>query len=124
AGNTIRAQIDHRSPAGQEEISRRAQWVAALIDSLGLCIFIGAAIGPRLELLAALISAHTGAKVTEKELLELGRKIVGQERQFNKAAGFTSVHDRLPEHFLCEISPSAQTMFDVTEAQLSSVHGD
>jgi aldehyde:ferredoxin oxidoreductase len=124
AGNTVRAQIDHRSPVGQEEISRRAQWVAALLDSLGLCIFIGSALGTRLDLLAELVTAHTGVKYTQDELLDLGRQTVALERQFNKKAGFTSAHDRLPEHFICEISPSAQTLFDVTEEQLAGVHPD
>ncbi|MBS4025626.1 MAG: aldehyde ferredoxin oxidoreductase [Clostridia bacterium] len=124
AGNTIRQKIDHRNPEGQEAISRRAQFMAALFDSLGLCVFVGVVFGARLDLLASLIEAHSGIKVSEEELLNLGKETVAIERKFNNNAGFTKSHDRLPDFFVAEICPSSQNSFDVSEKQLDSVHQD
>jgi len=53
--------------------------------------------------------------------VELGKKILSAEREFNKGAGFTNKHDRLPRFFYTDpIEPHNQT-FSMTDEELDSV---
>ncbi|MFZ5923972.1 MAG: aldehyde ferredoxin oxidoreductase C-terminal domain-containing protein, partial [Bacillota bacterium] len=123
AGNTVRAQIDHHSPEGQVEASRKAQLTAVIYDSLGICLFVGAAVKSRIDLLADLVSAHLGIPCSTEELLALARQTLAAEREFNRRAGLTRVHDRLPEYFREELNPAAGTVFDVSDEELDRMWG-
>ena len=43
------------------------------------------------------------------------------ERDFNKRAGFTNQHDRLPEFFKKELLPPHNVVFQVTDEELDQV---
>jgi aldehyde:ferredoxin oxidoreductase len=45
------------------------------------------------------------------------------ELDFNRRAGFTKEHDRLPEHFLTEPLPPKGPVFDVDDGKLDGVTG-
>ncbi|WNF36693.1 aldehyde ferredoxin oxidoreductase C-terminal domain-containing protein [Bacillaceae bacterium IKA-2] len=64
AGQTIRAQIDHRSPEGQVELSKNAQTVNTIWDILGMCMFSAGAVQNRWEIVGVLVSAYTGENFT------------------------------------------------------------
>ncbi len=118
AGNTVRAQLDHHSPMGQVEASRSAQLSAAIYDTLGICLFVGPAVKSRIDLLAELVSAHLGIPCSADALLALAKQTIMAEREFNRRAGFTSAHDRLPEHFEEEPNPASGTTFDVAAEEI------
>ncbi|MCR4401624.1 MAG: aldehyde ferredoxin oxidoreductase [Firmicutes bacterium] len=121
SGNTVRQQIDHHSPAGQTEASRSAQLSAVLYDMLGICLFVGPAVRDRIDLLADLVSSHLGIPCTADVLRALARQTIMTEREFNRRAGFTSVHDRLPEHFTEERNPATGTVFDVSDEDMDTL---
>ncbi|MEW6230550.1 MAG: aldehyde ferredoxin oxidoreductase C-terminal domain-containing protein, partial [Bacillota bacterium] len=123
AGNTVRAQIDHHSPEGQVEASRKAQLTTVIYDSLGICLFVGAAVRSRIDLLADLVSAHLGVSCSAEGLLTLAGQTLAAEREFNLRAGLTRAHDRLPEHFREEVNPAAGTVFDVCDEELDQMWG-
>ena len=43
------------------------------------------------------------------------------EREFNRAAGFTNAHDRLPEFFRTEKLPPFDVVFDVSDEEMDGV---
>ncbi|MGE5587880.1 MAG: aldehyde ferredoxin oxidoreductase family protein [Clostridia bacterium] len=118
SGNTVRLQIDHHSPAGQVEASRNAQLSAVMYDMLGVCLFVGPAVRDRIDLLGDLVSSHLGVPCSADTLLTLARQTIMTEREFNRRAGFTTVHDRLPEHFAEERNPATDTTFDVSDQDI------
>jgi aldehyde:ferredoxin oxidoreductase len=121
AGNTIRAQIDHRSAEGQVEASRKAQIGAATYDSLGLCSFVGPAMKGDLGLIAKLVAARFGVSCSPEDLIELGKATLRTEIAFNRAAGLTSVQDDLPEWMRDTENPSSGTVFDVPKQELDEI---
>ncbi len=121
AGNTVRVQIDHHGAKGQVEASRNAQLSSTIYDFLGVCLFVGPAVKSRIDLLAALVSAHLGIPCSAEDLLALSRKTLENEREFNRRAGFTKAHDRLPEHFREEVNPASGTTFDVSDEEIDAM---
>lgn len=72
--------------------SRHEQIMMAALDSVGLCQFAN----PVPEDLATLLNAHLGLQWTGADVLELGRRTIRAELDFNRAAGFDREDDRLP----------------------------
>lgn len=124
AGHTVAARVDHHSPEGQVEASRKAQLGSVIIDSVGLCSFIAGAVRGRAGLLADLIWAHLGVDVSDSDLTALAKRTLAAEREFNRRAGFTAVDDRLPEWFQEEVNPASKTVFDVPAQELDRMWED
>lgn len=120
AGQTIRAQINHHEAEGQVDLSKNAQVTNTIYDLLGICYFAASAVNGRFELLADIVSAYVGVEFTDKDIVNLAKETLRREVQFNRAAGFTSAHDRLPEYLLLEENPASKTTFDVAPEQLDT----
>ncbi|RME56262.1 MAG: aldehyde ferredoxin oxidoreductase, partial [Caldilineae bacterium] len=105
AGLTIRAPIDHLDPEIQIPVSRSAQINMAGFDTLGACIFAGYGFAGQADNVANLLNARYGWDVGEDVLQQLGRETLALEREFNRQAGFTRQHDRLPEWMTREALP-------------------
>ncbi|GBF12231.1 aldehyde ferredoxin oxidoreductase C-terminal domain-containing protein [Tepidibacillus sp. HK-1] len=121
AGQTIRAQVDHHSPEGQVKTSKLAQQVNTLFDALGMCYFSAGAVQGRFELLADLITAYTGEKMTDTKLKNIASETLRIEHDFNRKAGFTKAHDRLPEYLYYEMNEASKTVFDVPQEEVESI---
>jgi len=94
--------VDPLEKEGQVELSRRLQIGTALLDTAGLCIFVGfAALENQgvFQTMMDMINAKYGVSMTTDDGRTLARKILRTEHEFNLAAGFTNKHDRLPEFF-------------------------
>jgi len=74
------------------KLSRQEQLVMAAVDSVGLCQFSN----PVPEDMASLVNAHLGLQWTPEDVLDLGRRTIRAEIEFNRAAGFDQADDRLP----------------------------
>jgi aldehyde:ferredoxin oxidoreductase len=100
-------------------------WMAAG-DTMGTCMMVNMTVmeaGPGLHLnLVGAVSALTGENLDDKYLCNLGAEVIDIERKFNKAAGLTNKDDRLPKFFYEEPLGPAGFKFDVTDADLDSVH--
>jgi aldehyde:ferredoxin oxidoreductase len=121
AGQTLRAQVDHRKPEMQVETSRKAQIGNTLHDCIGTCFFIGGAIGGNIQLLVDLYSAMSGEMLTLEELTQISKDTLKRERKFNEGAGFNAAHDRLPEFFYKEENPITGTVFDVDQEEMNTL---
>ncbi|KKM10017.1 hypothetical protein SY88_15285 [Clostridiales bacterium PH28_bin88] len=115
AAVTFRAPVDHHSPAGQMEISRNVQVTVAAYDSLGFCMFVVPAVGSKPDYVINLINAVYGTNYNAEWLKENGKKVIKTEREFNRRAGFTKTHDRLPEFMLEEKLPPFGLVSDIPE---------
>lgn len=121
AGLTIRAKIDHRDPNGQAKVSRNTQVNMAGYDTLGACIFAGFGFAGSPLSIRDLLNARYGWETGEHILRELGRETILLEREFNRHAGFTAAHDRLPEWMTTEALPPYGPVFDVPEEELDRI---
>lgn len=121
-GQTIRDKVDHLDPMVQVEVSRKKQIAMAGYDCLGACIFsaFGFAIAPP-ETVRDFINARYGWGVDTSILADLGKQTIELEREFNRRAGFTNVHDRLPEWMTREPLPPHNSVFDVPPEEMDKI---
>ena len=117
--------VDPLKPEGQADLSRAFQIATAAVDSTGMCLFVTFASATQPETnqaLLDLVTAFTGKKMTDEGVMELGKSVLKNERDFNKRAGMTEADDRLPEFFKKEPLPPHNITFQVSDQDLDSVH--
>jgi aldehyde:ferredoxin oxidoreductase len=121
-GLTIRAEVDHLDPNVQKPFSLNAQISMAGYDTLGACIFggFGFAAAPP-DTIQDLVKGQHGLDLGENPLRTLGIETLRLEREFNKAAGFTTADDRLPEWMTIEPLAPTNAVFDVPDEELDTV---
>lgn len=120
-GLTFRNKMDHLSPIGQVEASRKSQINMAGYDSLGACIFAGFGFGAAPETIPGLIKGRYGWEVPPDFLQALGRETLKAEREFNRNAGFCSNDDRIPAWMTEEPLPPHNVVFDVPPPELDDL---
>jgi len=108
------------------DLSRNFQYSTAFIDSSGHCLFIAFAIldiASGFEGFVEECAGVVGTNWTGDDVMRIGKEIVDKEVAFNRAAGFTSAHDRVPEFMKYEPLPPHNVVWDVPDATLDAVHG-
>ncbi|UCE82194.1 MAG: aldehyde ferredoxin oxidoreductase [Deltaproteobacteria bacterium] len=117
--------VDPLKPEGQVDLSKNLQIATAAVDAAGLCVFVAFAvldIASGLEAIPKMLNAQYGWALTLDDVIEYGKQILKTEREFNKAAGFTALDDRLPEFFHKEPLTPHNVVFDVADEELDTVH--
>jgi len=117
--------IDPLKKEGQIELSRNLQIATAAVDSTGMCLFIAFPIldiPEAFDALIDMINAQSGLSLTGDDVTNLGKYVLKTERAFNKAAGFTNAHDRLPEFFEYETLPPHNVVWDFTPEEIDEVY--
>jgi aldehyde:ferredoxin oxidoreductase len=132
AGYTVATEIlkvggeaDPLSPEGQAELSQGLQIATAMLDALGLCIFVAFPVLDIPEAFAAIsemTAAHTGQAWDTDALMQVGKETLTYEKLFNDRAGFTAADDRLPEFFKTDELPPHDIAFQVSDAELDKVY--
>ncbi len=108
---------------GKIELSRNLQIATAAIDSTGLCLFTAFAIldNPEaLQCIVDMINARYGLALTGNDVTTLGEQVLKDELSFNRDAGFTPAHDRLPDFFREPVAPHGAT-WDFTDPEVDQV---
>ena len=116
--------VNPLKPEGQVELSRNLQIATAAVDSTGMCLFVAFAVLDMPEVFQALvdmINACYGLSLTGDDVTALGQSVLKTEREFNKAAGFSAEHDRLPDYFKTEPIPPHNVTFGVEDSELDTV---
>jgi aldehyde:ferredoxin oxidoreductase len=121
AGNSVYSQINHTDPNGKVAHSRDLQIVVALIDTLGLCQFARPAYNASAQPIVEMINARYGTSFSNGDLLLMGREVLETELEFNRRAGFTSHHDRIPEFMHTEALPPTNSVWDVPDGEIDSI---
>jgi len=117
--------LDALTIEGKAKVSRDLQAATAFLDSTGHCLFIAFAILDIAEGFEGLVeecNGVLGTNWTGEDATNIGLDIMKMERQFNEAAGFTKVHDRLPEFMKYEPLPPHNVVYDVPDEMLDSVY--
>ena len=120
----IGGSVDPLKPEGQVELSRNLQIATAVVDSTGMCLFVAFATADQPETFQALldmVNSFYGMNMTADDVVEFGKSVLKNERDFNIKAGFTSEHDRLPEYFQKEALPPHNITFQVKDEDLDQV---
>ena len=101
--------------------SRQLQIRAALLDTMGACIFIRPAFVKDSNLLVRLFKAKFGWDISYPEIRQIGADILAMERQFNEKAGVSERFCRLPEFIREEPLPPNNSVFDIEQEELESI---
>ena len=110
----------------KSDLSRNLQLATAAVDASGYCLFIAFAvldIPEGLEGVVESINGVYGTNLTVADVAPIGQSIIDTERNFNKAAGFTTADDRLPEFLSTEPVAPTNVVFDVPDEELEKVWG-
>jgi aldehyde:ferredoxin oxidoreductase len=124
---SVGGKSDPLSPEGKAALSRGFQATTAFIDATGHCLFIAFAILDIASGYDGMIeecNGVLGTKWTADDVLKIGGNILKMERAFNEGAGFTEMHDRLPEFMRKEPLPPHNAVFDVPDSALDSVYAE
>jgi aldehyde:ferredoxin oxidoreductase len=117
--------VDPLKPEGQVALSKNLQIATAMLDAMGLCIFVAFPVLDKPEAFEAIVemaTAHTGKDWNADELMGLGKKVLTYERLFNNHAGFTAADDRLPAYMYTEKLPPHNVVFTVPDAELDTMY--
>lgn len=123
AGNAFET-IRTNNPLGtQNQVanSRHLQVRAALLDTMGVCIFIRPAFVKDQNLLVRLFKAKFDWDLTYPEIRQIGSDILELERQFNEKAGVSERFCRIPEFMRDEPLPPNNTVFDVAQEEMENI---
>jgi aldehyde:ferredoxin oxidoreductase len=123
AGNaleTVRT-VDPLSSVGQVQVSLRLQLRAAILDSLGVCLFIRPAFVKDPELAARLANARYGWRWTYRDVRAMGLDCLRAEREFNRRAGLDETQCDVPEFMRSEPLPPHNTVFDVDREEMRRI---
>ncbi len=117
--------VDPLKPEGQVELSRNLQIATAMLDSLGLCIFVAFPVLDIPDAFTAIhdmAEGHTGMKWDADALMQLGKEVLTFERIFNERAGMGAADDRLPEFFRTDKLPPHNIVFQVSDAEMDTLY--
>jgi aldehyde:ferredoxin oxidoreductase len=109
------------------DMVRAFQHTTAFIDTSGHCLFIAFAILDIAEGFQGMIdecNGVLGTNWTSDDIVALGKEILDKEIAFNRAAGFTTADDRLPEFMKYEKLPPHDVVWDVPDETLDAVFAD
>jgi aldehyde:ferredoxin oxidoreductase len=119
------AGIDYRdslSREGQVKRSHDAQILSATIDSLGYCFLAMPTKGQLMyEVFAKLLNARYGTNIKAEDVMNIGINTIKDELAFNHSAGWTDVHNRLPEFLRREKLSPHNEVFDILQDEIDAI---
>jgi aldehyde:ferredoxin oxidoreductase len=122
AGNAFETlkTLDPLKAEGQVASSRKLQIRAALLDTLGLCLFVRPPFIKRPEMFANLLKGRYGWEMGVEDVVRLALDTIMTEREFNARAGASEEFHPMPEFIQDEPLPPNNAVFDVP---MSEMHG-
>jgi aldehyde:ferredoxin oxidoreductase len=123
AGNAFETlkTLNPLKPAGQVSASRKLQVRAALLDTLGLCLFVRPPFVKHPEMFANLLHARYGWEMKVRDVLALAHEVIMTEREFNRRAGASEEFHPMPEFMQDEPLPPNNVVFDVPMAEMQTL---
>ncbi|MBD3256208.1 MAG: aldehyde ferredoxin oxidoreductase [Candidatus Lokiarchaeota archaeon] len=83
---------------GKLELSRELQIYTTVLDSMGCCYFIGPSY-ETMELIANVLNAMYDLDLTREDIVDIGKKILRYELEFNENAGVSHKATKIPKFF-------------------------
>ena len=119
-GEYMAGTLDPLKPEGQMEASRKSQIAMASVDCTGLCLLASFALttpeGGGAFLKA--MNAKFGLQMGPEDIPAMGVRVLKEELDFNRRAGFTSADDRLPRFFYEEALPPHNKVVLISDEQM------
>jgi len=97
----------------QVENSRRLQIRAAILDTMGLCLFTRPPFVKKPELFGSFLKGRFGWNLTFDEVQKMGIDVLETEREFNRRAGVSEELFDVPEFMREEPLPPRNTIYDI-----------
>jgi aldehyde:ferredoxin oxidoreductase len=115
--------LDRFSSEGQVEASRDAQIHMVLVDTVGICDFAQTGFGAPdgVGNVCRMVAAKSGKPFTEEDWINIGKQVLQIEVEFNRKAGFTKEHDRLPKMFYEEPLPPHNKVVVISDEEMDTV---
>ena len=105
----------------QVETSRRLQLRAAILDTMGLCLFTRPPFVKKPELFTLFLKARHGWVLTFKDVQKMGLDVLETEREFNRRAGVSEEFYDIPEFMREEPLPPRNSVFDIPLEEMQRV---
>jgi aldehyde:ferredoxin oxidoreductase len=123
AGNAFETlkTVDPLKAEGQVAVSRKLQIRAALLDTLGLCLFVRPPFLKKPEMFANLLKGRYGWEMTVSDIVGLAYDTISTEREFNKRAGVSDEFYPIPEFMQEELLPPNNVVFDVANSEMRTM---
>jgi len=123
AGNALETAkaVNPLAIEGQVENSRRLQIRAAILDTMGLCLFTRPPFVKNPELFALFLRGRYGWNVTYEDVQKIGIDTLETEREFNRRAGVSEEFFDIPEFMREEPLPPRNSVFDISMEEMQQV---
>jgi aldehyde:ferredoxin oxidoreductase len=105
----------------QVETSRRLQIRAAILDTMGLCLFTRPPFVKRPDLFAMFLKARYGWDLTYEGVQKIGIEALETEREFNQRAGVSEEFFDVPEFMRDEPLPPRNSVFDISLESMKQI---
>jgi aldehyde:ferredoxin oxidoreductase len=105
----------------QVESSRRLQLRAAILDTMGLCLFTRPPFVKNPELFALFLKGRYGWNVTYEDVQKIGIDALETEREFNRRAGVSEEFFDIPEFMREEPLPPRNSVFDISMEEMQQI---
>ena len=112
------------NPIGKEnqvENSRKLQIRAAILDTMGLCLFTRPPFVKKPELFALFLKGRYGWDVTHEDVQKIGIDALETEREFNRRAGVSEEFFDVPEFMREEALPPRNSVFDIPMEEMQRI---
>ncbi len=112
------------NPIGKEnqvENSRRLQIRAAILDTMGLCLFTRPPFVKRPDLFALFLKGRYGWDLTYKDIQKIGIDVLETEREFNRRAGVSEEFFDVPEFMREEPLPPRNSVYDIPMEEMRRI---
>jgi aldehyde:ferredoxin oxidoreductase len=123
AGNTFETarSVDPLGIENQVENSKRLQIRAAILDTMGLCLFTRPPFVKRPELFPLFLKARYGWDLTFEDVQKIGLDVLETEREFDKRAGVSEEFYEIPEFMREEPLPPRNSVFDIPLEEMQRI---
>jgi len=123
AGNAFETArtIDPIGKEKQVESSRRLQLRAAILDTMGLCLFTRPPFVKNPELFALFLKGRYGWNVTYEDVQKMGIDVLETEREFNRRAGVSEEFFDVPEFMREEPLPPRNSVYDISMEEMQQI---
>ncbi len=123
AGNAFETArtVDPLGIEKQVENSRRLQVRAAILDSMGICLFTRPPFVKNPEFFALFLKARYGWDVTYDDVQKMGIDCLATEREYNRRAGVSEEFFDVPEFMREEPLAPRKSVYDISMEEMRQV---
>jgi aldehyde:ferredoxin oxidoreductase len=116
---------DSLSKEGQVKRSHDEQILNATLDTVGYCMLAAPSKKALLyDVIANLLNGRYGTHLNGEEVSAMGLHTIKDELGFNRSAGWSPVHDRVPDFMRTEKLPPNDVVFDVPQDEIDALFED